>query len=150
MSGTQENWRWCRACMALFFGGAGGGVCLVTRGAHDMSQSMNYYLPSTFIPMSGQNNWRWCCKCHVLNYMAPGHHGDCAAGGKHDHTGSADYALVYEDAYVPPGAQREWHWCSKCQTLAYQGPAGPGGPGACPSGGAHDHSTSMRYGLLYK
>jgi hypothetical protein len=40
--------------------------------------------------------------------------------------------------------QTNWHWCQKCQGLAYGG--GPS-PGACPAGGLHNFSGSGDYAL---
>lgn len=109
----QANWRWCRKCQGLAFGGHAGGVC-VKGGPHDFSHSADYVLRHDEAPAGHQTNWRWCRKCDGLAYG--GGSGTCPAGGAHDHAGSADYALACE-----PGAegQPDWRWCAKCQSLAY-------------------------------
>lgn len=60
---AQSNWRFCRKCQGLFFGGFMG-VC-PSGGTHDLSASANYNLQDQ--PNDpGQHNWRWCHKCSGL------------------------------------------------------------------------------------
>jgi len=112
----QANWRWCRKCQGLAFGGHAGGVC-VKGGTHDFSQSADYVLQHDVAPAGHQTGWRWCRKCDGLAYG--GAAGACPAGGGHDYTGSADYALA---ANLPEAeGQPNWRWCAKCQSLGYAG-----------------------------
>lgn len=55
-----------------------------------------------------------------------------AAGGAHTPTGEYFLTTVTSDPY--------WHWCSKCQALAYWDEVNP--PGPCPAGGLHEHGSS--------
>ena len=41
--------------------------------------------------------------------------------------------------------QNNWRWCNKCEGLAF---AGNQTQGVCPTGGAHDHSSSGNYSLF--
>ncbi|MGV8989550.1 MAG: hypothetical protein ACOH2H_25355 [Cypionkella sp.] len=116
----QPNWRWCRKCQGLAFGGAPG-VC-PKGGAHDLSQSSDYVLLANLpaAPAGFQPLWRWCNKCQGLAYGG-GAPGPCPAGGQHNHSGSGDYALAINNAEAE--GQPNWRWCSKCQGLAYAGGA---------------------------
>jgi hypothetical protein len=114
----QSNWRWCRKCQGLAFGGHAGGVC-VKGETHDFSQSGDYVLQHGTAPAGHQTNWRWCRKCDGLAFG--GGTGACPAGGAHDHTGSGDYALAMDQPDAE--GQPNWRWCSKCQSLAYAGGA---------------------------
>ena len=121
----QDNWRWCRKCQGLFYGGYGEGLC-PAGGPHDRSNSFNYVLAhDTQIP-NGQDNWRWCRKCQGLFYGGYDE-GLCPAGGRHDRSNSYNYVLVY-DTQIPNG-QDNWRWCRKCQGLFYGGYGG----GRCPA-----------------
>jgi hypothetical protein len=138
---VQYNWRWCRKCQGMAFGGNPSSVC-PAGGSHDHSGSGNYALVHNSPPPAVQANWRWCRKCQGLAFAGnPG--SVCPAGGAHDHTGSGNYSLLHN---VPGRAgQRDWRWCRKCQGLAFAG-----NPGSrCPAGGAHDHAGSGNYTLLH-
>ena len=114
----QSNWRSCRKCQGLAFGGHSGGVC-VKGDKHDFSESGDYVLQHGAAPAGHQANWRWCLKCDSLAFG--GGTGACAAGGAHDHAGSFDYALAIN---LPDAeGQPNWRWCSKCQSLAFAGGA---------------------------
>ena len=112
----QANWRWCRKCQGLAFGGHAGGVC-VKGDKHDFTQSGDYVLQHDAVPSGHQANWRWCSKCDGLAYG--GASGACPAGGAHEHAGSWDYALAMDQPEAE--GQPNWRWCSKCQSLAYAG-----------------------------
>ncbi len=112
----QANWRWCRKCQGMVFGGHEGGVC-VKGGKHDLTQSADYVLQHGVAPAGHQTNWRWCRKCDGLAYG--GGTGVCPAGGAHDHSGSGDYALAIDQPEAE--GQPNWRWCAKCQALAYTG-----------------------------
>jgi hypothetical protein len=117
----QSNWRWCRKCQGLAFGGHSGGVC-PKGAAHDFSQSGDYVLLGNPAPLPPgyQPSWRWCRKCDGLAYGG-GQIGPCPAGGVHDHAGSSDYALPINNANAE--GQTNWRWCNKCQGLAFAGGA---------------------------
>ncbi len=121
----QDNWRWCRKCQALFYGGHAEGVC-PKGGTHDRGPSYNYVLAHDTQIANGQDNWRWCRKCESLFYAANGA-GACPAGGNHDQTGSFNYVLTH-DTQIQNG-QDNWRWCRKCQGLFYGGYDG----GLCPA-----------------
>jgi hypothetical protein len=135
----QSNWRWCRKCQGLFFGGNPGSVC-PTGGSHDSAGSGNYSLVQNTPGALGQNNWRWCHKCQGLFFG--GNPGSlCPAGGNHDAAGSGNYSLVQN---VPPSPlQSRWRWCRKCQGLFFGGNPGS----VCPSGGPHISIGSGNYSL---
>lgn len=112
----QANWRWCRKCQGLAFGGHAGGVC-VKGGTHDFSQSADYVLLHGTTPAGHQPGWRWCRKCDGLAYG--GATGACPAGGPHDYSGSWEYSLAMNQPEAE--GQPNWRWCAKCQSLAYAG-----------------------------
>ncbi len=114
----QTNWRWCRKCQGLAYGGHVGGVC-IKGGTHDFSISADYVLPANVALAGHQSNWKWCGKCDGLAFA--GQPSLCAAGGAHDHTGSWDYALAINQPDAE--GQPNWRWCSNCMTLAYAGGA---------------------------
>ncbi|MCV7364038.1 hypothetical protein [Mycolicibacterium neworleansense] len=43
-TGAQDNWRWCRHCYTMFFGGFDKQGSCPTGGAHDKSESYGYAL----------------------------------------------------------------------------------------------------------
>ena len=95
-AGTQAEWRWCKNCGGLHFGGGGGSVCPNGKGPHVSDGSGNYLLVATsdtqFKGLPAEDGWKWCNKCGVL------HSGTeksvCPAdGGSHATDGSADYRL---------------------------------------------------------
>ncbi len=134
---AQTNWRFCRKCQGLFWGGLAG-VC-AAGGTHDSSASANYELQDQ-AGDPGQHNWRWCHKCSGLFFAGNPTTGWCPAGGGHEHMPSSDYSL--QDAGQ---SQTDWRWCHKCQGLFFG--ANPSS-GACPSGGGHDYTGSDNYHLL--
>ena len=117
----QSNWRWCRKCQGLAFGGNPVSVC-PKGGTHDLSQSADYILLANVpAPAGHQPNWRWCNRCQGLAFAGANTPGLCPAGGLHDHAGSGDYVLPLDNGNAE--GQPEWRWCNKCQGLAYAGGA---------------------------
>jgi hypothetical protein len=138
----QGNWRWCRKCQCLGFGGhAQPGPCKAG-GQHDHTGSGNYFLVQQAPSYPAQDNWRWCHKCELLFFAGNASQGVCVAGGHHDHTGSGDYRLPQG---VEPGSQHNWRWCNKCQALSF---AGNPAVGDCAAGGMHNHTGSGDYSLV--
>ena len=68
----QENWRWCKNCQGLWFGGSTGrkyGFCPAGFGTardHVASDTGHYKLVNNDPSAPGQDNWRWCKKCQGL------------------------------------------------------------------------------------
>lgn len=117
----QSNWRWCRKCQGLVYGGHPTSVC-PKGGTHDLSQSGDYVLKANMPAQPGhQSNWRWCNRCQGLAFGGQSMPGPCPAGGQHNHAGSGDYLLAIDDANAE--GQPNWRWCRKCQGLAYAGGA---------------------------
>lgn len=97
--GTQKEWRWCKNCSGLHFGGGGASVCPNGNGPHASDGSANYLLIATPVPAPGrvgiatvQDNWKWCNKCGALHFGADA--SVCPAGGTHANDGSGDYQLA--------------------------------------------------------
>jgi len=136
----QANWRWCRKCQGLFFGGNPGSQCPVG-GAHDSTGSGDYHLAGGIVAAPGQQpNWRWCRKCQGLFFGGnPGSR--CPTGGTHDSAGSGNYVLLQKPA---PSHQTNWRWCRKCQGLFFGGNPGS----VCPASNEHDPTGSGNYSLL--
>lgn len=144
----QENWRWCRKCGCLFFGGSAAPTGPIGRcqagGGHDPSQSGCYTLPLSatisVLPIKTQGQWRFCRKCHVLFFSGnPG--SKCPAGAGHDGTGSGEYFVSFSASFNP--GQEGWRWCSKCGTLFF----GASPESACSAGGTHSSAGSGSYTL---
>jgi M6 family metalloprotease-like protein len=101
----QHNWRWCRKCQGMFFGGNSAPTrCPADNSSHDGSQSYNYVLRLQSQKMNlGQRGWRWCNKCQALFYSGLDNNGNliaaagvCPASGQHDSQGSDEYNMHYE------------------------------------------------------
>jgi hypothetical protein len=90
---TQDQWRWCNRCYALFYAGFGGGGCAGGAG-HDPSGSTAYHAPIDEVPDGAQPGWHWCGRCQSLVY-ADGD-GPCFSSDRHDATGSSEYAVPLE------------------------------------------------------
>jgi hypothetical protein len=112
----QPNWRWCRKCQGLAYGGRAGGVC-PKGGTHDFSQSGDYVVAYGVTLPGHQDNWRWCNKCDGMAYNAQP--SCCPAGGAHDHNGSGAYIIAMDQPEAE--GQPNWRWCSKCMGLAFAG-----------------------------
>jgi hypothetical protein len=134
----QEDWRWCKKCRGLFFGGNPGSVC-PAGGAHDKTGGGNYSLVRNSPNFPGQQDWRWCKKCQGLFFGGnPG--SVCPAGGAH--TGGGNYNLKFSSP--DPNEQVDWHWCNKCQGLFFGDNLGS----ICPVNSAHNSEGSGAYVLL--
>ena len=140
---TQEGWRWCNKCQAMWFGRDATVSHCPAGGHHSQDGSGLYQLPMNYQGSAGQLRWRWCCKCQSLFYggdrMSAG---VCPSGGEHDGTASADYSMIYSTPGNAGWTQGNWRWCYKCQGMHY------GVGGICPTGGAHDPSRSASYVML--
>lgn len=97
--GTQPEWRWCKNCGVLHFGGGGASRCPNGGGPHASEGSGNYLLIETPAPGAGhvgiatvQSNWKYCNKCGALHFGADV--SVCPAGGTHANDGSMDYRLA--------------------------------------------------------
>src|SRR5207249_1972436 len=69
----RDGWRWCQACLGLFFAGGSSllGVCPVNQCGHDDAHSGNYILRSfedvgPWLPDGCQADWWLCSKCAGL------------------------------------------------------------------------------------
>lgn len=134
----QAKWRWCKACMGLFFDGhATKGAC-PNGGNHTRGFSANYWL--SFSP-PGQSNWRWCRSCEGLFFAGNNTLGVCPKNPNgHDGSQSASYFLTHGSG---PGQQPNWRWCRVCQGLFF---GGAGSLGVCPANpNGHDMTQSGNY-----
>jgi hypothetical protein len=160
----EHGWRRCQKCQALVYSGFADGPC-PAGGVHDHAVSSDYRLVVNMPDVAGQKNWRRCIKCQGLVYAGVPSPGPCQAGGVHEYSSGDLYTLPLTATAQFPGAQNNWHWCNKCQSLTYGGvapsagkgtPTGapPGSPetsvptlGPCPAGGEHDHTGSDDFTL---
>ena len=134
---TQSQWRWCRECAVLHFGGrfTARGDALVTGacagspdGRHSVAGSGQYTLVSNDDRAPGQPGWQWCRHCEGLFSLgAPPNLSGClgATDRRHDPSASARYTLVHGEEFAV--GQSDWHWCNLCRALFF----GPTGSGAC-------------------
>ncbi|MEO9295931.1 MAG: hypothetical protein ABI347_10090 [Nitrososphaera sp.] len=141
---NNSTWRWCSLCKCLNDVRDARSWPCAAGGSHDDSSSglyqsnLSLLLPASLLGATVQPDWTICRKCSVIYYDG---HGRCAADGQHDTTQSSDYFLTLN---VDAGAgQPGWRWCSKCYSLAFLDPGR--GPGSCPAGDKHDHSSSGKY-----
>lgn len=157
----QPGWRFCGACLGLFFAPNPVSHCPVG-GRHvnaGNSYVMGYSSPGApgQEPGAGhaQSHWRWCRKCQGLFFggrpLAGPQLGRCPADqGPHSPDASGDYRLfndapVFKSGTTAPG-QDDWRCCSKCQGLFFGGVAGGG---VCPvDKQPHDRSHSGNYTVL--
>ncbi|HEY8984587.1 MAG TPA: hypothetical protein VIU15_34065 [Streptomyces sp.] len=130
---TQDRWRFCNKCFALYFWGyPTDGVC-PAGGAH-YAQGYNFILPYD-IPETptAQQYWRFCTKCFSMYFW--GYHpteGVCPSGGAHAAQG---YNFVLNhDVPETPTAQQYWRFCDKCFSMFFWGYSTNG---VCPAGSSH-------------
>eukprot|EP01121_Diplochlamys_sp_Union-15-3_P014569 TRINITY_DN464_c0_g1_i2.p1 TRINITY_DN464_c0_g1~~TRINITY_DN464_c0_g1_i2.p1 ORF type:complete len:287 (-),score=56.20 TRINITY_DN464_c0_g1_i2:57-917(-) len=137
----QKNWRHCKDCGLLFFGGGDSGRCAETAKPHDGTGSKNYSLHYNK-PDYGQNKWKWCKKCSIIQYEPS--KGHCLILGDADHTseGSGDYSIGQKKNPEAPGTESGWHWCKKCAGLWKSQ-----GSNRCSYGGTHVSDGSGDYAL---
>ncbi|THA76080.1 hypothetical protein E6R60_15145 [Streptomyces sp. A0642] len=84
---TQNNWRFCQKCFAMYYWGyPTDGVC--SAGGSHSAQGFNFVLPHD-VPASStaQNNWRFCQKCFAMYYWGYPTDGVCPSGGSHSAQG---------------------------------------------------------------
>ena len=92
----QPEWRWCRKCQGMAYGGFGPGFC-PGLGRHDHSGSGNYHMWHDVGPLlpGEQDNWRWCRKCQAIFYGPHQAQSWCAESGRHDGSGSFNYMIQF-------------------------------------------------------
>ncbi|MEJ7738624.1 MAG: M23 family metallopeptidase [Chitinophagaceae bacterium] len=92
----QNDWRMCKNCRGLFFGGHPGSKCPADNNGHNKEGSANYVLLMNSPTAPGQKEWRWCQKCQGLFFTGkPGVKSKCPADGlEHTKTGSGNYSLL--------------------------------------------------------
>lgn len=138
----QSNWRWCRKCQGMYFGGNPmvGRSC-PAGGSHDGSASGNYALQLNSPSAPGQTGWRWCHKCQGLHFIGGNSgKGFCPAGDGHSIMNSGDYTLIQNSPSAP--GQSNWRFCQKCAGLHF---AGNATLGSCPADGQHTLTGSGNY-----
>ncbi|MCO6419638.1 hypothetical protein JYK14_26230, partial [Siccirubricoccus sp. KC 17139] len=59
----QPDWRWCRKCQGLAYGGGVAQSRCPRGGQHDHTGSAAYTLAMNDPAAPGQPGWRWCQKC---------------------------------------------------------------------------------------
>ena len=130
----QDGWRWCNKCLGMVFGGNAPGPC-PAGGTHDYRGSGNYAFAHNAPWVPGRRGWRYCRTCTGMVHedtvasLVFNPSESCSGGGWHDISASGSYT-------IPRNGQSGWHFCAKCQGLAFFG-AGVSGP--CAAGGSHHH-----------
>jgi hypothetical protein len=142
---TQDNWRNCWKCQALFYNGhpETRGVC-PQGGQHEGfgqdPKVFNFVLTHGLAPTAtSQAEWRNCWKCQALFYDGHQTKGVCPAGGGHEGHGddARTFNFVLTHDVAPTGSsQAEWRNCWDCQVLFYNGHQAS--KGVCPVGGGHE------------
>jgi len=90
----QVNWRWCRKCQSLTFGGSSSPGACPAGGTHDHTGSGNYGVHLGAPTAFESTEWQWCNKCQSLAWTVNAV-GPCPAGGAHNHDGSGTYSVGY-------------------------------------------------------
>jgi len=137
---TQEGWRWCLNCEALFHQQDGPGVCPRNNSAHSAARSGAYTLAMNE-EGPGQPDWKWCHRCKALFFDGNVDKGRCpaASGQGHDGSRSANYRVRHGDEST---GQAGWRWCHRCAVLFFSGNSS----GHCPvTGNAHEAGSMTRY-----
>jgi IgA Peptidase M64/Ricin-type beta-trefoil lectin domain-like len=138
---TQSDWRQCRKCAGLFFGGGPHTVC-PAGGSHAGTDAAAYSLGRDMPSLAGwEDNWRSCCRCQGLFFG--GTSGSvCPLSGSHVASASASYSLPLTVA--PWRDASRWRQCRRCQGLYRSGTRHP----CCPAGGAHQARGTVTYSLM--
>jgi M6 family metalloprotease-like protein len=144
----QQDWRFCGKCNGLFYSGANG--CYYRENqrcpAGDRHNPLGYnFLLSYDIEetSTAQKDWRFCTKCHGLFFSGDNgsYHREnqrCPAGELHNPDGY-NFVLSH-DIEVPPNAQKDWRFCTKCHGLFFSGDNGSyhRENQRCPAGDLHN------------
>ena len=129
---TQDNWRLCDKCSAMFYNGyPNKGRCAAGGGHHAKGNNflLTYDTPDT---PKAQGAWRYCNKCHTLFFDGYAQKGVCAAGG--GHTAAGFVFVLPHDIAVRGLNEGMWRYCNKCHSQFYNGDSGKG---RCPAGAGH-------------
>lgn len=139
---SQNRWRNCSHCQALFFNGHTGnrGIC-PDGGGHTPAGADFTLLRDQGAPLFvvADNGWRNCKHCQVLYFSGhAGPDGRCPRpGGEAGHESAPnayDFVLPYSGLVDGAATQPQWRNCWKCQAMYFDGfPS----KGKCPSGGEH-------------
>lgn len=139
---SQKEWRFCELCYNMFYdglphkGACAGAPKETAYGEHEAA-GFNFVLTHSIPPAaSSQADWRFCAKCSMLFYSGNGQRGVCSKGGGHDASGY-NFVLLYNVATSLPAFrlyQPQWHYCTKCAVLFYDGYPQKG---KCAAGGGH-------------
>ncbi|GAA3236291.1 hypothetical protein GCM10010532_074600 [Dactylosporangium siamense] len=140
---SQSGWRWCAKCEGLWFNGDTSISDCPTGGQHVHSASGHYTLRFSYEGGGGQDNWWYCWMCLGMWFHTPGstRFGRCPGNnhgeGSHDKDWRNSYRLETTTSNNGPGGQKNWRWCSHCESLWFNGHATWG---KCP-GSAAGHTA---------
>jgi hypothetical protein len=137
----QPEWRRCKTCQGLVYGGFGAGLCLNLE-PHDFAGSAGYSVPLESTPPWTQPGWWWCRDCQGLFFGVEADAGVCVGGGHHDSVGSGHYSVPHGDETVP-GTEPGWRFCRRCARLIRPVTS----DGDCFDGGPHDFTGSGHYSV---
>jgi hypothetical protein len=137
---SQQSWRFCHKCEAIFFDGLPTKGACAAGGAHE-SEGFNFVLPHD-VPgdptapretLTAQQSWRFCRKCEAMFFDGFQDKGVCAAGGAHEAAGF-NFVLPHGGSDTPT-VQQDWRFCRKCQALVFDELPEKG---VCAAGGSHE------------
>jgi len=149
---NQGDWRWCKKCDSLFFGGSIG-VAKCSSGGPHTSEGSGTYFPGTRpsgapwkvliakkkLDSAVESNFRWCYVCATMVRANAGA-GICINGGKHDLTQSQNYAIHVFAGPTTHQTQGRFGTCSKCLAMVCIDTNGP-----CWAGGQHAFAGTAEY-----
>jgi len=145
---NQTDWRWCKKCDSLFFGGSIGVAKCSSGGNHTAESSGNYVLGTkqgaawtvpkpVEVPKPGiEENFRWCYVCACMIRCNSGN-GVCVNGAQHDISKSGNYCIHHTGAPNTHQTQGSFGQCTKCNVLTYKNYAG-----SCWAGGQHTFASA--------
>jgi CubicO group peptidase (beta-lactamase class C family)/phage-related protein len=158
--GSQNEWRFCKKCYAMFFNGYDqSGVC--PTGGNHSAQGFDFYIEydSNERNPIQQFKWRFCNKCFTMFWHGPDRtqkiFGVCPKdGGSHVPQGY-DFGLFYTNETqrnppLGPNYQPDWRFCGKCNALFYHGYRSATGTGVCPKDGKGHLAAGWTFHISYR
>ena len=139
---AQNNWKRCKVCASLVFGGIPGKCPGNNGGPHSHYNDSEYILPHNHPQITGcQDNWRFCEICGCLVYGANETSG-CSYDGHHT-LGATNYQLGHNIGAVRlagefPHGETEWRFCVKCGRIVFRVNSG-----ACTASSTGKHETGQ-------
>lgn len=158
---TQDKWRFCVQCYALFYDGFSTVIKAPGEPERNVCQAGGRHRPMGFdfvLPYGGvetpteQGNWEYCIHCSVMFFAGFGNPGGVCAGSNEGHrlNENAYHFVLPHDVQQTPSAQGQWEYCVNCRAMYFDGYyAGHAETRYdCPAGGRHENNPSAYHFVL--